>query len=53
MTQRLPDGGILVPHGWVDPETGTKFDGMVTVYPGDPLYDQWDKYLEKSPDEAR
>lgn len=51
MTQqakRLPDGGLRVPHGWTDPETGTKFDGMVTVYPGDALYEAWRKYLDGS-----
>jgi len=43
--QWLADGGLRVPHGWTDPETGTLFDGMVTVYPGDPLYEAWVKYL--------
>lgn len=48
--RRLPDGGILVPHGWTDPETGTHFDGMVTVYSGDPLYEAWRKDLDENDD---
>ena len=48
--QRLPDGGLLVPRAWTDPETGTHFYGMVTVYPGDPLYEAWSKGLDPSDD---
>ena len=45
--QPLPDGGLRGPHGWTDPETGARFDGVVTVYRGDPLYAQWLTYLAR------
>lgn len=46
--QRLPNGGILVPHGEQDAETGAFIDGVVEVHPGDDLYAVWDAWVEQA-----
>lgn len=41
---RNPDGSIDVLAGGLD-EAGTSNDGVQTLRPGEPGYDQWDAYL--------
>ena len=42
---RLPDGRIVAPLRAEGPG-GMVGDGMATLAPGDPLYDEWDRYLD-------